>query len=118
MEDYAKFVLDRARVAARAPNQVAEPVQAPPPPPPVARVRVPTGTARRRTEAAEAALARATASLADIDARLTDPAVFTKDPAKAADLGRQRDRTQAAVDAAEQEWLAAQEAYEALTGDA
>ena len=117
MEDYAKFVLDRARMAARAPSQVTEePVKATPPPPPPPRVKAPTGTARRRTEAAEAALAKATASLAEIDKALTDPAVFAKDPAKAADLGRRRDAAQAAVDAAEQEWMAAQEAYEALTG--
>jgi ATP-binding cassette subfamily F protein 3 len=116
MEDYAKFVLDRARVAARAPSQVAEKAVASPPPPPP-RVKVPTGTARRRTEAAEAALGRATAALAAIDAQLTNPAVFAKDPAKAADLGRRRDAAQASVDTAEAEWLAAQEAYEALTAD-
>jgi ATP-binding cassette subfamily F protein 3 len=118
MEDYAKFVLDRARVAARAPTQVkAEAAPPPPPPPPPPRTKVPTGTARRRAESAEAALARATAALAEIDARLTDPAVFAKDPAKAADLGRRRDAAQAAVDAAEAEWLAAQEAYESLTAE-
>jgi ATP-binding cassette subfamily F protein 3 len=118
MEDYAKFVLDRARVAARAPSQVAEPAKAPPPPPAQApRIKVPTGTARRRAEAAEAALARATAALTDIDARLTDPEVFARHPAKAADLGRRRDAAQAAVDSAEAEWLSAQEAYEALTAD-
>jgi ATP-binding cassette subfamily F protein 3 len=117
MEDYAKFVLDRARMAARSPSQVApEPVKAAQPPPPQPRAKLPTGTARRRTEAAEAALAKATASLAEIDKALTDPGVFAKDPGKATDLGRRRDAAQAAVDAAEQEWLAAQEAYEALTG--
>ncbi len=118
MEDYAKFVLDRARVAARAPTQVAAaPVVAPPAAPPVARTKVPTGTARRRAEAAEAALGRATSALAEIDAKLTDPAVFVKEPAKAAELGRRRDTAQATIEAAEQEWLAAQEAYEALTAD-
>ncbi|RAK61275.1 ABC transporter ATP-binding protein [Phenylobacterium hankyongense] len=118
MEDYARFVLDRARVAARAPTQVREaPVAAPPPPPP-ARAKTPTGPARRRAEAAEAALGRATAALAQIDQGLTDPAVFAKDPAKAADLGRRREQAQAAVDAAELEWLAAQEAYESLRADA
>jgi ATP-binding cassette subfamily F protein 3 len=83
----------------------------------VSRPKVPTGDARRRAEAAEAALGRATTALAAIDAQLTDPAVFAKDPAKAADLGRKRDTAQAAVETAEAEWLAAQEAYEALTAD-
>ena len=114
MEDYAKFVLDRARIASRAPTQVKAEAAPPPPPPPASRPKVPTGTARRRTEAAEAALARATDALQAIDAKLTDPAVFAKDPARAADLGRQRDAAQTKVDAAEAEWLAAQEAYEAL----
>ena len=34
MEDYARFVLDRARMAARAPTQVQAAVAEPPPPPP------------------------------------------------------------------------------------
>jgi ATP-binding cassette subfamily F protein 3 len=119
MEDYAKFVLDRARIAARPPGQALDtPAKAAPPvAPPPARAKVPTGTARRRAETAEAALARATTVLGEIDARLTDPAVFAKDPAGAAELGRRREAAQAAVEAAEQEWLAAQEAYEALTAD-
>ena len=115
MEDYARFVLDRARVAARAPTQVkAETPPPAPPPPPAAKPKAPTGSARRRAEAAEAALARATEELARIDAALTDPQVFAKDPAKAAELGRRRGAAHAAVEAAELEWLDAQEAYEAL----
>jgi len=118
MEDYAKFVLDKARVAARAPTQVREEAPKPAPAPPPARTKVPTGSARRRAEAAEAALARATAALAEIDKKLINPAVFAKDPAQAAGLGRKRDAAQAAVNVAEQEWLEAQEAYEALRTDA
>ncbi|MBX3483514.1 ABC-F family ATP-binding cassette domain-containing protein [Phenylobacterium sp.] len=114
LEDYAAFVLERARQAARSPTQVkAEPVAAPPPPPPAARPKAPTGTARRRAEAAEAALARATELVAIIDRALNDPATFA-DAAKAADLGRKRQTAQAALEAAELEWVEAQEAYEAL----
>jgi ATP-binding cassette subfamily F protein 3 len=119
MDDYARFVLDRARMAARAPTQVreveAKPAEAPAPPP---RAKVPTGTARRRAENAEAALARAMEELARIDSALTDPSVFASDPAKAAELGRRRDAAEATVEAAETEWLAAQEAYEALRASA
>src|SRR6185369_2799861 len=78
MEDYAAFVLDRARQAARSPTQVKaepEPVAvAPPPPPP--KAKVPTGTARRRAETAEAALAKANELVATIDRALNDPATF------------------------------------------
>jgi ATP-binding cassette subfamily F protein 3 len=119
MDDYARFVLDRARIAARAPTQVREaaPKPAEPAPQP-ARAKVPTGPARRRAEAAEAALTRASADLARIDQTLTDPALFTGDPAKAAELGRRRETAQAAVEAAETEWLEAQEAYEVLRASA
>ncbi|WP_397415306.1 ABC-F family ATP-binding cassette domain-containing protein [Phenylobacterium sp.] len=114
MEDYAAFVLDRARQAARAPSQVRapEPVAAPPPPP-APRTKAPTGTARRRAEAAEAALARANQALQALDGELTR-AASGKDALKLAELGRRRDAAQASLDAAEAEWLAAQEAYEAM----
>jgi ATP-binding cassette subfamily F protein 3 len=108
-------------MAARAPTQVREAPAAPPPPepaPPASRAKVPSGPARRRAEAAEAALTRATEELARIDKALTDPTVFTGDPAKAAELGRRRDAAQAAVETAEHEWLEAQEAYEALRATA
>ncbi|MFN3524406.1 MAG: ABC-F family ATP-binding cassette domain-containing protein [Phenylobacterium sp.] len=115
MEDYARYVVDRARAAARAPSQVAR--EEPPPPPraePPRKAKTPTGPARRRAEAAEAALARATEALAAIDQALLDPDVFAKDPAKAADLGRRREAAQARLAAAEAEWLEAAEAYEAV----
>jgi ATP-binding cassette subfamily F protein 3 len=56
--------------------------------------------------------------VAELDRALTDPAVFSKDPGKAADLGRRREAAQAKLDATEQEWLDAVEAYEALKSDA
>jgi ATP-binding cassette subfamily F protein 3 len=119
MDDYASFVLDRARMAARAPTQVRELAPEPPKPAsPAPRAKTPTGPARRRAEAAEAALARAADELARIDAALSQPAVFAGDPAKAAELGRRREAAQAAVEAAELEWLEAQEAYEALRATA
>jgi ATP-binding cassette subfamily F protein 3 len=119
MNDYARFVLDRARNAGRAPTQVREVAPEPvAPPPPSPRAKVPTGSARRRAENAEAALARAMEELARIDSALTDPGVFTSDPAKAAELGRRRDAVEATVEAAEREWLEAQEAYEALRANA
>jgi ATP-binding cassette subfamily F protein 3 len=118
MEDYARFVLDRARVAARAPSQITEPEPPKAAAPPAGRLKTPTGNARRRVEAAEAALAKAHEALAAIDAALTDPAIFAKDPARAADLGRRREKASATAEAAEAEWLDAQEAYEALLREA
>jgi ATP-binding cassette subfamily F protein 3 len=112
LEDYAAFVLERARAAARAPTQLKAEAAAPPPPPPARKV--PTGNLRRRAEAAEAALANAARALETIDAQLTDPKVLAGDPEKLAELGRRRASAHVALEAAEQEWLAAQEAYEAV----
>jgi ATP-binding cassette subfamily F protein 3 len=94
----------------------AQAAPAPPPPPEPRKAKVPTGTARRRAEAAEAALARASQALADLDAKLIDPAVL-KDARQTADLGRKRDQAQAALNAAEAEWLEAHDAYEAVRAD-
>ena len=114
MEDYARFVLDRARAAARAPSQLPPPPARPEPSPAPPRAKVPTGPARRRAEAAEAALARASAELVEIDSALGDPALFARDPAAAAALARRRQAAQARMDAAEQEWLEAHEAWESV----
>jgi ATP-binding cassette subfamily F protein 3 len=115
MEDYARFVLDRARAAARGPSQVA-PAQ------PAAAVRrgpaVSLSTLKRKLEVAEAALAKATDAVAKLDAALADPALYVKDPAKAAEFGRRRVRAQAALDSAETEWMEAAEAYEAAQAPA
>ena len=113
LEDYATYVVDRAKARARAPTQVRE---APPPPPPASTPprKAPTGNARRRAEAAEAALGRASERLAAIDAQLSDPAVFASGPERATVLAKERDQAQAALEAAEAEWLEATEAYEAL----
>jgi len=116
MEDYAAYVLERARQAARSPTQVkAEPAAATPPPPaPAPRSKTPTGPARRRAEAAEASLGRATAQLAEIDRLLLEAATMNSGPAKTAELSRRRETAQAALEAAELEWIEAQEAYEAV----
>ncbi len=106
MEDYAKFVLDAARVAARSAGADPTPPPAPKPPP------VGLNGLKRKLEAAETALARETAAAAKLDAALAEPALFAREPERAADLGRKRARAQEAVDRAEAAWLAAAEAYE------
>ncbi|HTI66524.1 MAG TPA: ABC-F family ATP-binding cassette domain-containing protein [Caulobacteraceae bacterium] len=109
MDDYAKLVIDRARIAARnSGGRQAEP--APPPPPPAQKTS--SSTLRRKLEQAEAALARATEAVAELDRQLADPKLFARDPVGASDLGRRRKNAQAKLDAAEAEWMAAAEACE------
>ncbi len=125
MDDYARFVLDRARVAARAPTQVREPEPAkaaPPPPQPrpaSTEGRDPAAVAaplKRKLGAAEETLARVTRALAEIDEKLSDPDLYVRDPAAVADLGKRREKAQAQVDDAEAAWMAAAEALEAVRG--
>ena len=78
------------------------------------RTKAPTGNARRRVEATEAAMERAAARLAELDAALADPATFSGDTRRAAELGKARSEAQATLEAAESAWLEAVEALEAL----
>ena len=112
MDDYAKFVLDRARAAAR--TSEPDPPHAPPPTTVFVRGgKTPSGPARRRAEAAEATLLRAARALEEIDAALLDPRVF-EDPGKSADLSRKREAAQTVMADAERAWLEAAEALEAI----
>jgi ATP-binding cassette subfamily F protein 3 len=114
MDDYAKFVLDRARAANRNPASAA------PPEPEPARARPPKGAVgplKRKLEAAEEALARETKLYAEIDAALAAPAIHA-DPAKFAEVRRRHARLLERLADAERKWMAAAEDYEAATADA
>jgi len=116
MEDYAKFVLDRARVAARAPAQNREPAPAKAeavPPAVKSAPKAAPAPLKRKLEAAEEVLARITKQVEELDLALSDPKLYSSEPKKAADLGEKRDRLQAKLDEAEAGWIAAAEAYEA-----
>jgi len=116
MDDYSKIVLDRARIAARAPTQLkdepakaAAPAAEPPPPPP--RPKPAAAPLKRKLEAAEIDLARATEALKLVDDTLGDPTLYARDRANFDELSAKRARAQARLDKAEVEWMAAAEAY-------
>ncbi len=108
MDDYAKFVLDRARTASRAPAKT------PPPPPPATRPAL--APLKRKLEAAEVVLARETGLLAEADAALDDPRLYTGDPAPLTHLRQRRARLAERLAKAEAAWVAAAESYEAAKG--
>jgi ATP-binding cassette subfamily F protein 3 len=110
MEDYARFVLDRARSASRAP--AARIGQPPPRPAPAA-----AGPLRRKMEAAEQVLSRETVALAEIDKALSAPGLYARPAGEAALLAERRTRLAERVDRAEAAWLAAAEAYETAAAD-
>jgi ATP-binding cassette subfamily F protein 3 len=108
MEDYARFVLDRARTVSRTPAKPAAEV-VPPPRKPAPGAAAPL---KRKLEAAEATLARETTELAKLDAALADPRLYAKDPGEAGRLTERRARLSERLNQAEAAWLAAAEAYE------
>ncbi|HET9159293.1 MAG TPA: ABC-F family ATP-binding cassette domain-containing protein [Caulobacteraceae bacterium] len=105
MEDYARFVLDRARIMA-APKAAA-------PTPPPSGPRQSASTLRHKLEKAEAALAKATTHLAAIDAELADPKTYAL-PMKVTGLKKQRVTAEETLAKAEAEWMAAAEAAEGV----
>ena len=118
MDDYAKFVLDRAKQAIAKPSQIkkeetAAPVQSkgkkndrksgPSP-----------STLRHAVKKAEEEMARLTADVARLDDDLANAAV--SDPKQLEGLTRARAKAQADLEAAEAAWVAAEEALAEVAG--
>src|SRR6201999_805333 len=65
-----------------------------------------------KVTAAESQIASLTQELAKLDKTLSDPLLFSKDPAKATSVSKKRADAARKLEAAEKAWLAASEAYE------
>jgi ATP-binding cassette subfamily F protein 3 len=68
-----------------------------------------------KVDAAEHQIADLTAELAKLDRALSDPLLFTKDPAKGKAVSKKRADAARSLAAAESRWLAINEEYEAAT---
>jgi len=111
MDDYAKFVLERAKQAVK-PTQVARE--------PEAKASTPKKTVaieplKRKIEAAEQVVMRATRQVNEFDAQLADPKLYTN-PAKVAELTKRRDSAKAKLDDAEATWMTLAEELAAAEG--
>jgi ATP-binding cassette subfamily F protein 3 len=111
MDDYKRYVLDRAgggkpRKARSEPRPEATGSSAPP----SRREAVPL---KKRIAAVEEKMRKFQDLIARIDAALADPAVFKRDPAKAAQLSAQRGDLEKALVVAEEDWLALTNEFEA-----
>jgi ATP-binding cassette subfamily F protein 3 len=67
---------------------------------------------KERVEAAESRLTELQAEVAKLDRSLSDPLLFTKDPAKGSAVSKKRAEAARKLAAAESQWLSAQEDYE------
>jgi ATP-binding cassette subfamily F protein 3 len=65
-----------------------------------------------KVNAAEHQIADLTAEIAKLDKALSDPLLFTRDPAKAASVAKKRADAVRKLATAEKAWVAASEAYE------
>jgi ATP-binding cassette subfamily F protein 3 len=74
--------------------------------------RVETAPLRKRISQAEAIIAQLTRQLGKLDNTLSDGELFTREPARAADLAKTRANVVAALAKAEEEWIAASAALE------
>jgi ATP-binding cassette subfamily F protein 3 len=78
-----------------------------------AQLRTELAPLRRRIADAEKTVARLNKDITGIDAALADAGLFARDPAKAAQLSKDRANAVNALARAEDEWLTASEALEA-----
>ena len=103
MDDYAKFVLERAKQAVK-PTQVARETAK------AATAATPKKAAidplRRKVEAAEQVMTRCARNLAELDAQLADPDLYVKNPGKVAELTKRREHAKSKLDEAEEAWMA------------
>src|SRR5215831_4444709 len=74
--------------------------------------RASTAPLRKRVTKAETELAHLTRQLHKLDVTLADGGLFSRDPARAAELSKTRANVVDAIAKAEQEWLAASEALQ------
>jgi ATP-binding cassette subfamily F protein 3 len=97
MEAYEKYVLDKTGSSRRSetPKQVKA----------AAPERRPVTTLKKRVAAAEDKIKKFQDLIARVDKALADPSAFIREPAKAAQLSKQRAELERAVEAAEEEWL-------------
>jgi ATP-binding cassette subfamily F protein 3 len=104
MNDYARYILDRAKAANRASSKL---------PPPAAPAVKPGAEAplQRKLEATEQTLARETRLVAELDERLAHTDLYL-DPEKLADVQRRYSRALERLAEAEAEWMLAAERYE------
>jgi ATP-binding cassette subfamily F protein 3 len=111
MDEYAKFVLDRARRQAK--SDKAESASAAPrnDKKAAALARAQLAPLKKELDALEAKVARITKTLAEIDAALADPKMF-KRPNEMVQLGKDRARAQDNLSKAEADWLEMAEKYE------
>ena len=120
MDEYARYVLDKAKTATQ--GEAAAPkgpvVSAQDRRKAAAEARARVAPLKKVVDDLDKRMQRLSADIARLETALADPELYVKNPAKAADLGRERARAQDALEEAELAWLDAAEAYETAKAEA
>jgi ATP-binding cassette, subfamily F, member 3 len=102
MEAYERYVLDKAGGPKRLEPTKQAKATAPERRPPSSSK---TSTLKKRVAAAEEKIKKFQDLIARVDEALADPNAFMKEPAKAAQLSKQRIELERALETSEEEWL-------------
>ncbi len=113
LEDYRRFLLSNER----EPERKAAPVKPETARRDAAEKRRQLRPLKDKVEAAEAQIATLNSEIAKLDKALSDPLLFSRDPAKGAAVSKKRAEAAKKLEAAEARWLAANEAYEAAAAE-
>ncbi|HEY3813030.1 MAG TPA: ABC-F family ATP-binding cassette domain-containing protein [Caulobacteraceae bacterium] len=119
LDDYTKLVLDRAKAASNGgPKTKAEAQNSKEARKAAADARMRLMPMRKEVQALEKKVESLTWDIGKLDQALANPDLFTRDPAKAVALGKDRSRALEELAETEAKWLAAAEAYEAAKVEA
>ncbi len=118
LDDYTKFVLDRAKAASNGGQTKAKADNSREARKAAAEARMKLMPLRKEVQALEKKVEALAWDIGKADQALGDPDLFTRDPAKAVTLGKDRARLQDELAETEAKWLAKAEAYEAAKADA
>ncbi|WP_062116066.1 ABC-F family ATP-binding cassette domain-containing protein [Aureimonas sp. AU40] len=123
LEDYKKLILSGTRAGGGNQGETIAVVESPT----LSKVDQRRAAAERREalkplkkkiSALEIQMTRLQQTLADLDGKLADPALYTKEPAKAADLAKQKASVERTLQKCEGEWLELTEEHDAaMTAD-
>jgi ATP-binding cassette subfamily F protein 3 len=117
LDDYRKFLLTGDNAPTRRPD--AEPEIKPSKEDArreAAEKRQSLKPLKERIELAESQIATLNLEIGKLDKALSDPLLFTKDPAKGSAVSKKRAEAARKLAAAESQWLAAQTDYDAAMG--
>jgi ATP-binding cassette subfamily F protein 3 len=118
LDDYRKFLLTGDNRPMRKPegeSENAAPVKKEDARRSNAEKRANLKPLKEKVTAAESQIAALNLELAKLDKALSDPLLFTKDPAKATSVSKKRAEAARKLEAAEKAWIAASEAYESAS---